>query len=55
MDLFLVNSLDRLNLQDWQEDFFFSNRKTKMEARGGIEPPIKVLPTFAFPLGQPRP
>jgi hypothetical protein len=25
--------------------------KEKMEARGGIEPPIKVLQTFALPLG----
>jgi hypothetical protein len=23
----------------------------KLEARGGIEPPIKVLQTFALPLG----
>jgi hypothetical protein len=26
-------------------------RREKMEARGGIEPPIKVLQTFALPLG----
>jgi hypothetical protein len=26
-------------------------RKRFMEARGGIEPPIKVLQTFALPLG----
>jgi hypothetical protein len=25
--------------------------KGKLEARGGIEPPIKVLQTFALPLG----
>ena len=25
--------------------------REKMEARGGIEPPIKVLQTFALPLG----
>jgi hypothetical protein len=25
--------------------------KERMEARGGIEPPIKVLQTYALPLG----
>jgi hypothetical protein len=25
--------------------------EVRMEARGGIEPPIKVLQTFALPLG----
>jgi hypothetical protein len=25
--------------------------REKMEARGGIEPPVKVLQTFALPLG----
>jgi hypothetical protein len=29
----------------------FSEADEKMEARGGIEPPIKVLQTFALPLG----
>jgi hypothetical protein len=28
-----------------------AKRSTKLEARGGIEPPIKVLQTFALPLG----
>jgi hypothetical protein len=27
----------------------------KLEARGGIEPPIKVLQTFALPLGDRAP
>ncbi len=26
-------------------------KTTALEARGGIEPPIKVLQTFALPLG----
>jgi hypothetical protein len=26
-------------------------RKDSLEARGGIEPPMKVLQTFALPLG----
>jgi hypothetical protein len=26
-------------------------KRDRMEARGGIEPPIKVLQTFALPLG----
>jgi hypothetical protein len=28
-----------------------SESEEKLEARGGIEPPIKVLQTFALPLG----
>jgi hypothetical protein len=30
-------------------------RFKKLEARGGIEPPIKVLQTFALPLGDRAP
>jgi hypothetical protein len=29
--------------------------REKLEARGGIEPPIKVLQTFALPLGDRAP
>src|SRR5271155_936856 len=35
--------------------FGFEYRSEKMEARGGIEPPIKVLQTFALPLGDRAP
>ncbi len=28
-----------------------TGKAVEMEARGGIEPPIKVLQTFALPLG----
>jgi hypothetical protein len=31
------------------------NRRKILEARGGIEPPIKVLQTFALPLGDRAP
>jgi hypothetical protein len=31
--------------------FSNSSVRKKLEARGGIEPPIKVLQTFALPLG----
>jgi hypothetical protein len=30
-------------------------RKDMLEARGGIEPPIKILQTFALPLGDRAP
>jgi hypothetical protein len=33
-------------IQTWK-----SRENEKMEARGGIEPPIKVLQTYALPLG----
>ena len=42
----------------WPLDFRFHGKREKykpgrqdLEARGGIEPPIKVLQTFALPLG----
>jgi hypothetical protein len=42
--------------EEEKEKKMTNNRKTKkakkvLEARGGIEPPIKVLQTFALPLG----
>ena len=38
-----------------QDDFKPRCRNAELEARGGIEPPMKVLQTFALPLGDRAP